>query len=279
MPLQTITVAHSPDSDDAFMFYALAKDKLDTGNLRFEHVLSDIETLNQKALTETYDVSAVSIHAFAYLTDKHALLSSGASMGDGYGPRLVAREPFDLSQLRGRLVAAPGERTSAILALKLLEPDVQTTIVPFDQIIPYVKAGHAEVGLLIHEGQLTYKDEGLHLIGDLGEWWRGETGLPLPLGGNIIRRALGPEVIAQVARLLRESIQYALDHRQEALDYAMQYARDLDAKRADTFVGMYVNELTVHYGERGKNAVREFLGRARDKGLIPHSVDVTFADA
>jgi 1,4-dihydroxy-6-naphthoate synthase len=279
MPSRTITVAHSPDSDDAFMFYALAQDKLDTGGIRFEHILSDIETLNQRARTETYDVSAVSIHAFAYLTDTYALLSSGASMGDRYGPMVVAREPFALSELPNVHIAIPGERTSAYLALRLLEPNVRTTVVPFDKIIPYVREGHADAGLLIHEGQLTYKDEGLHLSVDLGEWWYQETGLPLPLGGNVIRRALGPELIVQVARLLRESIRYALDHRDEALAYAMQFARDLDTNRADTFVGMYVNELTVHYGERGKNAVRAFLGRAREKGLIPHSVDVAFADA
>jgi 1,4-dihydroxy-6-naphthoate synthase len=278
MPARTITVAHSPDSDDAFMFYALANNKLDTGGLRFEHVLSDIETLNRKALDETYDVSAVSIHAFAYLTDRYALLSSGASMGDGYGPMVVAREPFMVRDLKRLRIAVPGERTSAYLALRLLEPDVITVAVPFDRILDEVVAGRFDAGLLIHEGQLTYRDAGLRLIVDLGEWWYQETSLPLPLGGNVIRRGLGVELIAQVARLLRESIRYALSHREEALAYAMRFARDLDAQRADTFVGMYVNELTVDYGERGKRAVRTFLERARKRGLIPHAVDVTFAD-
>jgi len=278
MPTRTITVAHSPDSDDAFMFYALATDKLDTGGLRFEHILSDIETLNQKAMNETYDVSAVSIHAFAYLTERYALLSSGASMGDRYGPIVVAREDYEPADLRHLRIAIPGERTSAYLALRLLEPNVKTVVVPFDRILDEVASGRFDAGLLIHEGQLTYRDVGLHRVVDLGEWWYEETGLPLPLGGNVIRRRLGAELIAQVARLLRESIRYALAHRDEALAYAMRFARDLDVHRANRFVGMYVNDLTVDYGERGKKAVRTFLQRAHERGLIPHPVEVTFAD-
>jgi 1,4-dihydroxy-6-naphthoate synthase len=278
MPTRTITVAHSPDSDDAFMFYALAQGKLHTGNIHFQHVLSDIETLNQQALQETYDVTAVSIHAFAYLTDRYALLSSGASMGDRYGPIVVVREPFPPGELLGRLVAIPGERTSACLALRLFQPDVRTTVVPFDQIIAHVREGKSDAGLLIHEGQLTYSDAGLHRILDLGEWWHGETGLPLPLGGNAIRRGLGGELIGTVARLLRQSIRYALEHRQEALEYAMRFARDLDAARADRFVGMYVNEWTLDYGERGRQAVRTFLHRAHERGLIAHRPEVAFVE-
>ncbi|MBM3214438.1 ABC transporter substrate-binding protein [Candidatus Poribacteria bacterium] len=279
MTPKTVTVAHSPDSDDAFMFYALATDRLDTGGLEFQHILSDIETLNQRAHDERYDVSAVSIHAFAYLADKYALLASGASMGDRYGPKVVAKEAFRLSELRNRLIAIPGERTSAYLALRMVEPSMRTTVVPFDQIIDHVLDGKADAGLIIHEGQLTYADAGLTQIIDLGEWWYQETGLPLPLGGNVIRRAMGPDRIRQVARLLRESIQYALDHREEALAHAMRYARDLDTSRADRFVGMYVNELTVDYGERGRRAVRTFLDRAHALGLIPHAVPVEFVDA
>lgn len=278
MKRRILTVAHSPDSDDAFMFYALATGKLDTGGIEFEHILGDIETLNQKALQETYDVSAISIHAFAYLTDRYALLSSGASMGEGYGPRLVAREPFSREDLRRLRIAVPGERTSAFLALRLLEPAVQTTVVPFDQILSEVVSGHFDAGLLIHEGQLTYSDVGLHLLVDLGEWWYQETGLPLPLGGNAIRRALGEELIAQVAQLLRQSIRYAFSHREEALAYAMRYARDLDVQRAATFVDMYVNDFTLDYGERGKEAIRTFLERAREQGLIPHRLEVVFAE-
>lgn len=276
--MKRLTVAHSPDSDDAFMFYALTTGKLDTEGIEFEHILCDIETLNQKALQETYDVSAISIHAFAYLTDRYALLSSGASMGERHGPRLVSRKPFSREDLRHLRIAVPGERTSAFLALRLLEPTVQTTVVPFDRILSEVVSGHFDAGLLIHEGQLTYSDVGLHLLVDLGEWWYQETGLPLPLGGNVIRRALGKEIIAQVAQLLRQSICYAFSHREEALTYAMRYARDLDAQRTATFVDMYVNEFTLDYGERGKEAIRTFLERAREQGLIPHRVEVIFAE-
>jgi 1,4-dihydroxy-6-naphthoate synthase len=276
---RTIRVGHSPDSDDAFMFYALAHDKLDTGDLHFVHQLEDIETLNRRALNGELEVSAVSIHAYAHLADKYALLASGSSMGDRYGPKLIAREPMTLDDLRRKTptIAIPGTLTTAYLTLQIcLGKDVSYTVVPFDQIIPAVLEGKADVGLIIHEGQLYYPDHGLHQIADLGEWWYGETGLPLPLGGNVVRRDLGEETVERVARLLKQSIQYALDHRQEALDYALTYARGLDPKLADRFVGMYVNEWTVDYGEKGREAVRTLLKRAEEMGLVPGPVDVQF---
>ena len=275
-PAGTIRVAHSPDSDDAFMFYALANDRLDTGNLRFEHELSDIESLNRRALKGELEVSAVSIHAYAYLTARYALLASGSSMGDRYGPRLVAREAFAREDLKGKKVAVPGEWTTAFLALKLYEPEVEHVVVPFDEIMEYVARGGADVGLLIHEGQLTHESEGFSLIEDLGEWWYSETGLPLPLGGNVVRRDLGEETIREVARLIKASIQYALDHREEALAYALDYARDLPREQADRFVSMYVNEWTVDYGETGRKAVRALLSRGHEAGVIPHKVEVEF---
>ena len=275
-PARTIRVAHSPDSDDAFMFYALANDKLDTGNLRFEHELSDIESLNRRALTGELEVSAVSIHAYAYLADRYALLASGASMGDRYGPRVVAREACAREDLKGKKVAVPGEWTTAFLALKLYEPEVEHVVVPFDEIMEYVARGGADVGLLIHEGQLTHESEGFSLIEDLGEWWHSETGLPLPLGGNVVRRDLGEKTIHEVARLIKASIQYALDHREEALTYALDYARDLLREQADRFVSMYVNEWTVDYGETGREAVRTLLTRGHEAGVIPHKVEVEF---
>ncbi len=275
-PARTIRVAHSPDSDDAFMFYALANDRLDTGNLRFEHELSDIESLNRRALIGELEVSAVSIHAYAYLTARYALLASGSSMGDRYGPRLVAREAFAREDLKGKQVAVPGEWTTAFLALKLYEPEVEHVVVPFDEIMEYVARGAADVGLLIHEGQLTHESEGFSLIEDLGEWWYSETGLPLPLGGNVVRRDLGEETIHEVARLIKASIQYALDHREEALAYALDYARDLPREQADRFVSMYVNEWTVDYGETGREAVRTLLTRGHEARLIPHKVEVEF---
>ncbi|HHQ48058.1 MAG TPA: ABC transporter substrate-binding protein, partial [Acidobacteria bacterium] len=251
-----IRVAHSPDSDDAFMFYALARGLIDTGELRFEHVLSDIETLNREAFDGTYEVTAISIHAYPHLADRYALLDSGASMGDGYGPVLVGREPLAADRLSEITVAIPGTLTSAALALKMWNPALDTTVLPFDAIMPAVEAGEVDAGVVIHEGQLTWEEEGFYKIVDLGEWWAEETGgLPLPLGGNVIRRDLGPETMARVARLLRESIEYSLSHRQEALDYAMEYGRGLDRAKADRFVGMYVNDLTVSYGERGRRAV------------------------
>jgi 1,4-dihydroxy-6-naphthoate synthase len=275
-PAGTIRVAHSPDSDDAFMFYALANDRLDTGNLRFEHELSDIESLNRRALIGELEVSAVSIHAYAYLTARYALLASGSSMGDRYGPRLVAREAFAREDLKGKKVAVPGEWTTAFLALKLYEPEVEHVVVPFDEIMEYVARGGADVGLLIHEGQLTHESEGFSLIEDLGEWWYSETGLPLPLGGNVVRRDLGEETMREVARLIKASIQYALDHREEALAYALDYARDLPREQADRFISMYVNEWTVDYGETGRKAVRALLSRGHEAGVIPHKVEVEF---
>ena len=265
-----IRVAHSPDSDDAFMFFALAKGLIDTGDLRFEHVLSDIETLNREAFEGTYEVTAVSIHAYAHLDDRYALLGSGASMGDGYGPVLVAREPVAAEDLPSLRVAIPGTLTSAALALKMWNPNLETVVRPFDAIMPAVLSGDVDAGVVIHEGQLTWRDEGFHSLVDLGVWWAEETGgLPLPLGGNVIRRDLGAGTTTRAAALLRESIEYSLEHREAALDYALDYGRGLDRGKADRFVGMYVNELTVDYGERGRKALREFLGRAHAAGLIP----------
>lgn len=276
---KTIRVAHSPDSDDAFMFYALAEGKLDTGNLRYVHELSDIESLNQRARRAELEVTAVSIHAYAYLWRDYALLGSGSSMGEGYGPRLVSTLPSPTdprSALRGRRVAIPGQLTTANLALQLYQPDCTTVVVPFDEIEHAVQRGHVDVGLLIHEGQLTYADSGLHLWADLGAWWLEETGLPLPLGGNAVRRDLGPELIAQIARDLRASIVYALEHRQPALAHAKQFNRGIGDERTDTFVGMYVNQWTVDYGPRGRQAVQLLLDRAHAAGIIPEPVAVEF---
>jgi 1,4-dihydroxy-6-naphthoate synthase len=272
-----IRVAHSPDSDDAFMFYALAKELIDTGELRFEHVLSDIESLNREAFEGTYEVTAVSIHAYAHLDDRYALLGSGASMGDGYGPVLVAGEAVDADGLADMKIAIPGRLTSASLALKMWNPALQTLTLPFDEIMPAVTSGEVDAGVVIHEGQLTWQDEGFHKIVDLGEWWAEETGgLPLPLGGNVIRRDLGEEMCTRVAALLKQSIEYSLDNREEALDYALDYGRGLDREKADRFVGMYVNDLTVDYGERGKKAMKEFLDRAFEERLIPKVPQLDF---
>ena len=276
---RTIHVAHSPDSDDAFMFYALAEGKLDTGDLRYAHELSDIESLNQRARRAELEVTAVSIHAYAYLWREYALLSSGASMGDGYGPRLVSTElaPSDVrSALKSRCIAVPGKLTTAYLALKLFQPDCRIKVVPFDEIEGAVQRSEVDVGLLIHEGQLTYGDSGLHLWGDLGAWWMAETGLPLPLGGNAVRRDLGAEVIAQIARDLRASIVYGLEHRAPALAHARQFNRGIGDERTDTFVGMYVNQWTVDYGPRGRLAVQTLLDRAHAAGLVPEKVKVEF---
>ena len=274
-----IRVAHSPDSDDAFMFYALAEGKLDTGSLQYVHELSDIESLNQRALRAELEVTAVSIHAYAYLWRNYVLLGSGSSMGDGYGPRLVSRMPRPDDPrlaLRGLRVAVPGKLTTAYLGLQLYQPDCISLVVPFDQIEDAVQRGDVDVGLLIHEGQLTYGDAGLHLWTDLGAWWMEENGLPLPLGGNAVRRDLGPEVIAQIARDLRASIVYALEHREPALAHAKQFNRGIGDERTDTFVGMYVNEWTVDYGPRGRQAVQLLLDRAHAAGLIPERVSVEF---
>jgi len=275
--LTTIRVGHSPDSDDAFMFYALTHDRLDTGGLRFVHQLEDIETLNRRATRGELEVSAVSIHAFAYLADRYALLASGASMGDRYGPTLVTREPMTLEDLGGRTIAIPGKLTSAYLTLQLcMGKDVPVTLLPFDQILPAVAAGDVPAGLLIHEGQLFYGDKGLHKVLDLGQWWYEQTSLPLPLGGNVVRKDLGEAMVLKIAGLLKQSIHYALEHREEALAYALAYARDLDPKLADRFVGMYVNHWTVDYGPRGREAVRQLLGRAAEAGLVPGPIEIQF---
>ena len=250
--MTTIHVAHSPDSDDAFMFYALAAGKIDTEGLTYVHELQDIETLNQRALRGELEVTAVSIHAYAYLSDRYALLPHGASMGDRYGPRLVARTPMSRADLKGKRIAIPGPLTSAYLALQLFEPDFVAVPTPFDQIEDAVLAGTVDVGLLIHEGQLTFADNGLHLIQDLGEWWFGETGLPLPLGGNVVRKDLGESMTRKISRHLHDSIAYGLQHRTAALDHSMQFARGLDRSKADTFVGMYVNDWTLDYGDKGR---------------------------
>jgi 1,4-dihydroxy-6-naphthoate synthase len=278
MPIKTIHVAHSPDSDDAFMFYALAEGKIDTGDLRYVHELQDIESLNQRALKAELEVTAVSIHAYAYLTERYALLPHGSSMGDRYGPRLVAREPMSRADVRGKRIAVPGPLTTAYLALQLYEPDFEAVMTPFDQIEDAVVDGEVDAGLLIHEGQLTFGDRGLHLIADMGEWWFQETGLPLPLGGNVVRKDLGAELIRTVSRHLRASIAYGLEHRVKALDHAMQFSRGLDRGKADEFVGMYVNDWTLDYGERSRQAVRTLLERGVDRGLIDRRVSIEFVD-
>ncbi|MGA1202951.1 MAG: menaquinone biosynthesis family protein [Planctomycetota bacterium] len=276
-PTRTIVIAHSPDSDDAFMHYAIGEGKVDPGPFQFDHFLSDIETLNRAAVEGTYEVSAISIHGYALLRDRYALVIHGASMGVVYGPVVVAREPGDRSFIEGKTVAIPGEWTSAALALRLWCPGVRTTVVPFDEIIDVVKAGGADAGVVIHEGQLTYGDEGLHRVVDLGVWWaEEEDGLPLPLGGNAIRRDLGEETMQAVSRVLRESIAYALDHREEALDYAEGYGRGLDRGQTDKFVGMYVNQRTLDYGDDGREAVRRFLARGVAAGLVPEGPDPEF---
>ena len=275
-----IHIAHSPDSDDAFMFYGLAEHKVPNEGFTFEHVLKDIETLNREAMKGTYEISAISIHAYAYLADKYALLGSGASMGENYGPMVVAKESFPISDIKQKLVAVPGTMTSAFLALKILEPQFEHIVVPFDQILDVVKEGKADCGLIIHEGQLQYQDMGFKLIVDLGKWWAGLTGgLPLPLGGNAVRRNLGPEMMKKLARIQKASIAYGLEHRKDGLAHAMKYARGLSPETADTFVGMYVNQRTLDYEADGKKAVQLFLDMAHDKKLIPHKVNVQFVDS
>ena len=278
MTEQRITVAHSPDSDDAFMFYGLASGNVDTGGIIVDQVLSDIETLNRAAFDGKYEVTAVSFHAYAHLVDRYALLPHGASMGDKYGPIVVTRSDAPTNGVKGTRIAIPGTLTTAYLSLRIYEPDFQYVVVPFDQIQQAVLEGKAEAGLLIHEGQLTYQDEGLRKIVDLGEWWSERTGgLPLPLGGNIIRRDLGAEMIAKVSKLLHDSIAYALSHRQEAVEYALQFGRGLDRAKTDRFVGMYVNDLTLAYGERGRKGLERLLNDAYERGLIPQRVPVEFA--
>jgi 1,4-dihydroxy-6-naphthoate synthase len=273
-----ITIAHSPDSDDAFMFYGLATNKVRVPGLKFTHTLCDIETLNRMAIEGdgTYDVTAISFHAFPYIQKKYALLPSGGSVGEGYGPMIVAPRAYSESGIQRKKIAVPGKLTTAFLVLNLFAPGIETEVVPFDQIIPQVLEGKYEAGLIIHEGQLSYVKSGLYRVVDLGAWWQKITGLPLPLGGNAIRRSLGPELISSVATALRDSIQYALDHREEALAYAMQFARDLDTQLADKFVGMYVNERTVDYGLDGREAVRRLLDMGHKAGIIPHEARVEF---
>jgi 1,4-dihydroxy-6-naphthoate synthase len=266
--VREITVAHSPDSDDAFMFYGLATNKVRLPGLKFTHTLCDIQTLNQKAHDGIYDVTAISFHAYPYIQDKYALMACGGSVGEGYGPMVVSPRAFTESEIKKKRIAVPGTLTTAYLALQLFAPGIETEVVPFDQIIPQVLEGKYEAGLIIHEGQLTYDKSGLHRVVDLGRWWQKVTGLPLPLGGNAIRRALGPDLMLAVTGALRESIQYGLEHREEALSYAMQFARDLDVQSADKFIGMYVNERTLDYGADGREAVRRLLDMGHKAGII-----------
>jgi 1,4-dihydroxy-6-naphthoate synthase len=266
--VREISVAHSPDSDDAFMFYGLATNKVRVPGLKFNHTLTDIETLNQKAKEGFYDVTAISFHAYPYLQDDYALLASGGSVGEGYGPMIVSSRPLTMDEVKKKKIAVPGTLTTAYLALMLCAPDVESEVVPFDQIIPAIKKGDFEAGLIIHEGQLTYSRDGLHKVIDLGIWWRDLTGLPLPLGGNVIKRELGRELMSTVGQALKDSIQYGLEHREEALEYAMQFARDLDTQMANKFVGMYVNERTLDYGSDGRKAIDLLLEMGYERGVI-----------
>jgi 1,4-dihydroxy-6-naphthoate synthase len=276
-----VTLGHSPDPDDAFMFYALAKDLIPTHGFRFEHILQDIQTLNERATQGELDVSAISIHAYAYVSDKYALLPSGASMGDGYGPMLVAKQNFSKEEIARKKIAVPGTMTSAFLALQLYlgkpAKELNFIIVPFDQIFAAVRAGNADVGLIIHEGQLTYHDQGLVLCEDLGIWWGTQNnGLPLPLGGNVIHKRFSESDRSLVAQILEASIRYSLEHRNEAVRHALQYARDMGQDLADKFVGMYVNHWTLDYGDKGRESIRRFLGQAHERGLIPHKQELEF---
>ena len=276
--VRTISVAHSPDSDDAFMFYGLATNKLETEGLRFEHTLKDIQSLNEDAKNGVYDVTAISFHAYAYVADKYALLPHGASIGDNYGPILVSKEPREVEEIPDMRIAIPGELTSAFLALRIYNQEFEYEVVPFDKIIDAVQDERVDAGLLIHEGQLFYKQLGLDKILDLGEWWHEETGLPLPMGGNVIRRDLGEDLMTEVSNHLYKSIKYSLDNREDALAYAMQFARDMAPELADRFVAMWVNKLTLDYGERGRQGVRLLLEKGYEKGIIPHKVDVAFVE-
>ncbi|MDE0427791.1 MAG: ABC transporter substrate-binding protein [Candidatus Poribacteria bacterium] len=271
---EKIRIGHSPDSDDAFMFYALAKGLISTGPFEIVHVIEDIETLNQRALAAELEVTAISVHAYAYVAKDYALMPCGASIGDRYGPLVVAKAPMDT--LEGKRIAIPGKMTTAYLTLSLFQPDFQAETRPFDKILDAVQQDEVDAGLIIHEGQLTYAREGLHKVIDLGEWWHEETGLPLPLGANVIRRNLGTEKIRQITALLKQSIQYSLEHRARGLEYAMTYARDMETALADKFVGMYVNDYTLDYGEKGRAGVRELLHRGNDAGIIPHRVEADF---
>jgi 1,4-dihydroxy-6-naphthoate synthase len=274
---QEITIAHSPDSDDAFMFYGLATNKVRVPGFKFSHTLTDIETLNHRAINEAfYDVTAISFHAYPYLQDKYTLMSCGGSVGEGYGPMIVASRKLTFDEVKKTRIAVPGTLTTAYLTLKLFAPDIETAVVPFDEIIPAVNSGEFDAGLIIHEGQLTYANDGLIKLLDLGQWWKEQTGLPLPLGGNAIRRSLGEKVLLTTTNALRDSIQHALDHREEALAYAMQFARDLDPSLANRFVGMYVNERTLNYGEDGKLAIGKLLDMGFERGIIPVKANVDF---
>jgi len=273
-----ITVAHSPDSDDAFMFFGLAAGQVSAPDLEFEHVLADIQTLNERAFSGQYEVTAVSFHAYAYLADRYALLPHGASMGEGYGPMVVARQAWQPAELAGKRIAIPGPLTTAALALRLWNPTLDCVVMPFDRIMEAVLTGSVDAGLIIHEGQVTYAAQGLHKVVDLGEWWGAETGLPLPLGGNLIRKDLGADLMRRVSALLHQSIRYGLDHRAEALEYAMQFGRDLDRQLTDRFVAMYVNALTLSYGARGREAVRRLLAVGHQRGILPRLVEAEFVE-
>ena len=276
--IRTITVAHSPDSDDAFMFYGLATNKIETDGLKFEHTLKDIQTLNEDAQKGVFDVTAISFHAYAYVSDKYILLPHGASIGDNYGPIVVSKEPRDASEIGSMKIAVPGEMTSAYLALRIYNSDFQHVVVPFDEIIEAVQKGDVDAGLLIHEGQLFYNQMGLNKVLDLGEWWHEKTGLPLPMGGNVIRRDLGKDLMQRVSKYLHQSIVYSMENREDALSYAMQFARDMRLELADRFVAMWVNDLTLDYGDRGREAVKRLLKEGHDRGIIPHKVKVDFVD-
>jgi 1,4-dihydroxy-6-naphthoate synthase len=283
MPQQLMRLGHSPDPDDAFMFYGLAKNLLPSGNYRFEHILQDIETLNQRARRGELEITAISIHAYPYVADRYALTSCGSSMGDGYGPMVITPKPTKLVDLKGKTIAIPGKLTTAFLTLQLCLGKAgeafNAVVVPFDQIPAYVRDGKADAGLIIHEGQLTYRQLGLHLVVDLGVWWKEKTGLPLPLGGNCIRKDLGRPVMQEVTDIIKQSIQFSLDHRPEAVQYALQFGRDLDRKLADQFVGMYVNEWTLDYGPRGREAITKLLNDGAEAGLVPQIGDIEFVTA
>lgn len=276
--IRKITVAHSPDSDDAFMFYGLATNKVETDGLKFEHTLKDIQKLNEDARNGVYDVTAISFHAYAYVADKYALLPHGASIGDKYGPIVVSKELLDADEIGSMKIAVPGELTSAYLALRIFNSDFQHVVVPFDKILDAVQNEEVDAGLLIHEGQLFYHELGLHKVLDLGEWWHQKTGLPLPMGGNVIRRDLGPDLMRQVSKHLHESIVYSMENREDALSYAMQFARDMKPEVADRFVAMWVNDLTLDYGQRGREAVCRLLDEGHRAGIIPHKVQIDFVD-
>ena len=279
MTKREITLAHSPDSDDAFMFYALATNQVESETLLFRHHLQDIETLNQQALEGVWDVTAVSFHAFPYISKLYSLLPCGSSMGDGYGPVLVSSRSNTPEQLRGKKIAIPGTLTTAFLVLKLFQPDFQPVVVPFDQIIDAVKENSVDAGLLIHEGQLTYNQDGLHRVLDLGVWWKEQFGLPLPLGGNAVRKALPGPVRREIAAIVRRSIQHALDYREEALAYALQFARGMETPLADRFVGMYVNDYTLDYGQQGREAIQKLLQMGHEQGLISDAPQIEFEDS